>query len=569
MFSNLSVRMKLAVVAIVATVGAITLAGFNFYSGRASSQALGQVYEVNVHSLVQLQKIDALLREVRFRVAGVVLDVMPYVGSNIHLQESRKEMASLWSEVTAAASGSPSVEERQLLDEMAKGWSGVQATLDKIEKAYGAHSSEQLTEVLESDWAVVHKSFIKPLSSLLPLKEAGAKATYERSSALNATLTSASVVLAAVLIGLILVVVIWVMRSITKSLDEAVNVARQVAGGDLTTAIVVDRRDELGKLLQALGEMQDALRRVVGDVRSSVQDIATASIEIAQGNADLSSRTEEQASSLEETASSMEELTSTVKQNAGNAQQANELAAGASSVAVRGGKVVSQVVETMDGISQSSRKIADIIGVIDGIAFQTNILALNAAVEAARAGEQGRGFAVVASEVRSLAQRSAEAAKEIKSLIQDSVGKVEFGARLVDEAGKTMDEIVTSVKRVTDIMTDITAASQEQSSGIMQVNRAITQMDQVTQQNAALVQEASAAAESLKGQSSRLSQAVAVFRLGDDRDHLDASGAPARASHAPRAERLVSLPKHERRDVSLGRSVQRVDDGGAQEWQEF
>ena len=269
MFGNLSVKVKLAVVAVAATVGAITLAGFNLYSGRVNSQALGQVYEENVHSLVQLQKIDAVLREVRFRVAGVLLDVMPVEGSLIHLRDSRKELDEAWDTVVAAGSTDPA--ERELLDQMGKGWSVVQATLGKIEQAYTASNNGRLTEVLETEWAVVHKGYIKPLASLLPLKEAGAKATYERSSATNATLTGASIVLAIALTCLILVVVVWVMRSITTSLHDAVNMARQVADGDLSTTIIVDRHDEMGRLLQALAEMQGSLRRVVGEVRSSVE----------------------------------------------------------------------------------------------------------------------------------------------------------------------------------------------------------------------------------------------------------------------------------------------------------
>ncbi|MCU4118875.1 methyl-accepting chemotaxis protein [Variovorax sp. N23] len=301
---------------------------------------------------------------------------------------------------------------------------------------------------------------------------------------------------------------------IVRPLGQAVAVAETIASGNLNAHIVSEGRDETGLLMQALKAMNDSLAKVVGEVRHGTETIATASGEIASGNQDLSSRTEEQASSLEQTAASMEELTSTVKQNADNARQANQLAASASEVAVRGGTVVSQVVNTMGSINTSSKKIVDIIAVIDGIAFQTNILALNAAVEAARAGEQGRGFAVVASEVRSLAQRSAAAAKEIKILIDDSVSKVAAGSQQVEEAGKTMDEIVASVRRVTDIMGEISAASHEQTQGIEQINQAITQMDQVTQQNAALVEEAAAAAASLQEQAGSLVQVVSVFTVG-------------------------------------------------------
>jgi methyl-accepting chemotaxis protein len=295
-----------------------------------------------------------------------------------------------------------------------------------------------------------------------------------------------------------------------------VRVLGALAKGDLTERIENEYHGTFGQLKDDSNLTVAQLTDIVTQIKGSTDAINTASREIAQGNADLSSRTEEQASSLEQTASSMEELTSTVKQNAENAKQANQLAMGASDVAVRGGTVVKQVVDTMSSISESSKKIVDIISVIDGIAFQTNILALNAAVEAARAGEQGRGFAVVATEVRNLAQRSAAAAKEIKTLIEDSVGKVDAGTKLVDQAGKTMEEIVTSVKRVTDIMSEITAASQEQSSGIEQVNQAITQMDEVTQQNAALVEQAAAAAESLEEQARNLAEAVATFKLAEE-----------------------------------------------------
>ena len=307
----------------------------------------------------------------------------------------------------------------------------------------------------------------------------------------------------------------WLLtRSITRPLAGAVTLAEQVAAGDLTADIQVGSRCEVGALMAALKAMTENLRKTVTEVRSGTDAIVTASQEIAAGNLDLSARTEQQAGSLEETASSMEELTGTVRQNADNARQANVLARNASQIASHGGEVVSQVVSTMASINESSRKIGDIIAVIDGIAFQTNILALNAAVEAARAGEQGRGFAVVASEVRSLAQRSAGAAKEIRALITDSVAKVDAGGRLVDEAGSTMQEIVQGIERVTDIMSEIASASAEQNVGIEQVNEAITQMDGVTQQNAALVEEAAAAATSLQEQAATLAQLVSVFKVG-------------------------------------------------------
>ena len=302
-------------------------------------------------------------------------------------------------------------------------------------------------------------------------------------------------------------------RSITRPMNEAVALAQTVAAGDLTSTIAVTSRDETGQLLQALGTMNDKLQDIVSRVRSSTDTMATASGEIAAGNLDLSARTEQQAGALEETASSMEEMTATVKQNAENARQANTLAAGASEIALQGGEVVSRVVDTMNSIDESAKKIVDIISVIDGIAFQTNILALNAAVEAARAGEQGRGFAVVASEVRNLAHRSANAAKEIKVLISDSVQKVESGSQLVGEAGATMERVVHSVRQVNDIMAEISSASSEQEQGIEQINQAIGEMDRVTQQNAALVEEAAAAAQSLQEQADVLVDTVSVFKI--------------------------------------------------------
>jgi methyl-accepting chemotaxis protein len=323
----------------------------------------------------------------------------------------------------------------------------------------------------------------------------------------------AMVVLVSSALALGLLIAWRITLSVTQPIGRAVVVSERIAEGDLTSQVEIRRFDETGRLLQAIAAMQDRLRSLVGGIRHSADSIQVASSEVASGNHDLSDRTEQTASNLQQTASSMEQLTGTVKQSADAARQANQLAASAAEVAGRGGAVVSQVVTTMDEINASSKKIADIISVIDGIAFQTNILALNAAVEAARAGEQGRGFAVVAGEVRSLAGRSAEAAKEIKSLIGASVDRVETGSRLVADAGKTMTEIVGSVQRVSDIIGEITAASAEQSDGISQVNTSVAQLDQMTQQNAALVEQGAAAAESLKEQASRLSEMVGTFRL--------------------------------------------------------
>ncbi|WDZ96826.1 methyl-accepting chemotaxis protein [Herbaspirillum sp. WKF16] len=349
----------------------------------------------------------------------------------------------------------------------------------------------------------------------------------------------------ALLIGVIasLLIARNLLRQLGGEPSYAADIAQKIAQGDLTVEVEVGDQDKTSMLF-AMKQMRDALTRIVAQVRHGTDTIATASGEIARGNLDLSSRTEQQASSLEETASSMEELTSTVKQNADNARQANQLASSASSVASEGGQVVQQVVDTMGSINASSRKIVDIIGVIDGIAFQTNILALNAAVEAARAGEQGRGFAVVASEVRTLAQRSASAAKEIKQLIDDSVAKVDTGSKLVAQAGGTMDQVVASVRQVTDIVAEISASSREQSEGIEQINQAVLQMDQVTQQNAALVEEAAAAAQSLQDQADSLQQIVSIFRI--DGRQLAAMGRPAKSEpqrSAPAAVAAAPAPR--------------------------
>ncbi len=370
--------------------------------------------------------------------------------------------------------------------------------------------------------------------------EYNVKLSNEQDSTAQSTFKSAKATLLALVaaaLALGVAAAVLITKSVVVPIRRAVQLASSVAAGDLSSKVDAQGKDEIAQLLHTLDGMQSSLSSVVANVRGNAESVATASAQIAQGNLDLSGRTEEQASALEETAASMEQLGSTVKQNADNARQANQLAQSASAVAIQGGEVVGQVVETMKGINDSSRKIADIISVIDGIAFQTNILALNAAVEAARAGEQGRGFAVVASEVRSLAGRSADAAREIKALITASVERVEQGTALVDKAGATMTEVVTSIRRVTDIMGEISAASVEQSAGVSQVGEAVGQMDQATQQNAALVEESAAAAESLKGQAQQLVQAVAVFKLSQQEGLASRSHAAVPAANAAQVER--------------------------------
>jgi len=385
--------------------------------------------------------------------------------------------------------------------------------VENIRQQVASNNYFDAAQLLKSDFLPAHEKWMGSVAALATFQQDDMKAAHAEAQDSYRKAQIGMLIMGVITLGLGFFLTFVITRSIINPLKRAGGIAATISSGDLTQEFHDQGRDEAATLVNALGAMQANLASTLNEVKESAAVIAVASHEIARGNVDLSNRTESQASSLEETASSMEQLTSTVQQNAENARQANQLVVSASDYATKGGRVVGDVVATMGSIKESSSKIVDIIGVIDGIAFQTNILALNAAVEAARAGEQGRGFAVVASEVRSLAQRSATAAKEIKQLISDSVEKVDAGGKLVDEAGATMSEIVTSVKHVADIMGEITAASQEQSAGIAEVNNAIAQIDEITQQNAALVEQAAAAAESLQEQSDVLARAVAVFRL--------------------------------------------------------
>ena len=406
-----------------------------------------------------------------------------------------------------------SAQERTLFSQIGEVRKSYLVSRDQVTQLKGQGKADEAAQLLSQIYLPAGENYLRLVGDFLALQRQNLDARAAEIDAIEASARNYVVTLTGLVLLLGMVLAWSLTRSITTPLEHAVAVARRVADGDLTEQIAVSGNDETAQLMRALADMKDHLAHIVDTVRMGAEGVSTASSEIAQGNNNLSARTEQQASALEQTAASMEELSETVRDNADTARQANQVAQTTRSVAQKGGAVVNQVVETMKGINHSSSKIADIIGVIDGIAFQTNILALNAAVEAARAGEQGRGFAVVASEVRSLAGRSADAAKEIKRLITDSVGRVELGSHLVDEAGTTMAEVVRSIQHLTELMGKISLASSEQSQGVGQVSEAVAQMDQATQQNAALVEQMAAAAGSLRGQASELVHTVAVFKI--------------------------------------------------------
>jgi methyl-accepting chemotaxis protein len=547
-FNDLKISTRLGV-----SFGATTL--FMLVLGVTAFAALANVAdEWGDFSRISLQKREQATRG-EIALGNAVHSFKDYL---LRGGDYDKKFAGNIADIIAAAdayenSRAVSEREKTLLDEVKKGAVAYQAAMDKMREM---KTSGAAIEQIDKSIVGTDKAIGDPLDELLKIAMEETTSTGKMVSALVSNGERWVIALNVVVLMLAPLCAWLVSRSITRPLNDALRVARTVAAGDLSSRIEVHSRDETGQLLQALKEMNESLMRIVGEVRSGTDTIATVSHEIATGNLDLSSRTEEQASSLEQTASSMEELTSTVRQNAEHAKQANELAISATDVAVKGGDVVSRVVDTMNSINTSSKKIVDIISVIDGIAFQTNILALNAAVEAARAGEQGRGFAVVASEVRNLAQRSAAAAKEIKTLISDSVEKVDAGAALVDQAGATMGEIVSSIKRVTDLMAEMAAASAEESSGIEQINKAINQMDHITQQNAALVEEAAAASDSMQGQAANLAAVVSVFKL-DGMAAASSAGANAgRAITAANSPAAVSKTAYgDRKSVARLRSA--------------
>ncbi len=522
--SRLTITLAILCAALVA-MGALGVNGL-----RRTVQGLESMYNDRVVAIDQIKGIsDAYAVDIVNTVHKTLNGTLLFTQAVENIDRARNVIRGRWTAYRAAGLVD---EERQLVA--------------RIDPLLGVADQEvgELRDILQRQDRDALSEFalnrlypaIDPVSQLLDqlaqVQLKVAKQEYQRGASLYRTLviTTVAVTLAVVLVAAF--VGLFLIRAITRPLDHAVRVARSVADGDLAVRIESGARDETGQLLDALRKMRDDLAETVNAIQNAAELVGTGSREIARGNADLSSRTEEQASSLEETASSMEALASGSKQSAAHARQASQLAVGASDVAARGGQVVREVVTTMVGISDSSRKIAEITAVIDAIAFQTNLLALNAAVEAARAGDQGRGFAVVAAEVRSLAQRSATAAKEIRALIEDSANRVQSGTRLVDGAGETMEEIVTSVRRVADIITEIAAASQDQLAGIEQMSGAVAQMDRVVQQNAALVEQSAAAAENLAGQAEMLNETAGRFRLDDSRRRALAAPAQDRSSRA-------------------------------------
>jgi methyl-accepting chemotaxis protein-1 (serine sensor receptor) len=567
-----NIKIKTLLVSVMGLLSLLLIAtgGVGIASLYQDRAAFREVYENSTVPLGELNAVITLLTINELDLTSSIYGDPSQVDAKMNAIEKRAhEMNRHFSAFLAS---SLSAEEKPIVDKLKTDLNifNDKALMPAIAASRG-NNVLRVTEIVNGPMEELISPVRASVSSLIDLQLQEAKLGYQDSQQRFATVLGISIGFVAFGVLLASFMGFSLVRLIASPLHTAVQVARKVASGDLTQHIEVDSRSETGQLLQALKEMNESLSSTVRAVRYGTETITAASGEIASGNADLSSRTEAQAGSLEETASSMEELTSTVRQNADNARQANQLVLSASEVAMKGGHVVEQVVQTMSSIKDSSRKIVDIIGVIDGIAFQTNILALNAAVEAARAGEQGRGFAVVASEVRNLAQRSASAAKEIKGLIGDSVEKVDAGGKLVDQAGATMGEIVSSVKHVADIMGEIASASQEQSSGIEQINQAITQMDEMTQQNAALVEQAAAAAQSMQNQAVELSRAASIFKLEAEDQQLGYTMPHALAAETTQARPQLRQIKAEQPAAKPAKQPQRPvqADKSIEDWEEF
>jgi methyl-accepting chemotaxis protein len=556
---KIGTRLALGFGAILAIMLAVSLAGT--WLGKKSRDDLAAVNEANDAKLTLAASMKSLMLEQSavMRNIGLHTDI-----KMMQIDEDRaRTLGKQYDETRAKMGRLPlSPAERTVIETLDKSDKEVDKPFQQALGLSTSFRNEEAAQVLLNE---VDPHVQKTLSELNQLIEMQRKSTEETTKAamVNGDRVAMTVYVVEIIVVLLAILVAWsITRSITGPLRESVAVAKRVAAGDLTSRIETQGSDEAAELLGALRDMNDGLGRMVAQIRSGAESIAVGAGQVAAGNQQLSSRTEEHASSLEETASTLEEFTTTVKQNADHARQASSLAGTASATAQKGGEVVSKVVTTFHEVTESSKRITDIIGVIDGISFQTNILALNAAVEAARAGEQGRGFAVVASEVRSLAQRSAESSKEIRGLIENSVGRVEAGARLVEQAGKTMDELVGAVKKVAEIMTEIAAASHEQSSGIEQINKAITQMDTVVQMNASLVEEATAAATSMAGQATGLARAVAQFRIEE--------GATPTGSPQAAARELPRHATYEKKAPALGERREPALTAVAEEdWKEF
>jgi methyl-accepting chemotaxis protein len=569
MFKNLTIKTRLAFVIGLLCLISLAIGMLGLHSLGQTNDALKTVYNDRLVAAGKLAEVLTLIQQNQTTLARTATaDPEKFAAAADDVEQRIAVISTVWGEYMATSLTPREKELAQAFGESRKTFiaEGIKPTIAGLR-------AKDLPAVVARVQGALQQTFVPVrdnMRALIKLQLDVGKSEYD--AAVVRFQTAKMVSIGLIALGLLAGISIgfFLIRGISRALAEALRVANSVAAGDLTERITIASNDEIGQLLAALQKMNEGLVAIVSEVRGGTDMIATASGQIAAGNQDLSSRTEQQASSLEETASSMEELTSTVKQNADNARQANSLAETASTVASRGGIVIGHVVQTMDDINDSARKIVDIIGVIDGIAFQTNILALNAAVEAARAGEQGRGFAVVATEVRNLAQRSAAAAKEIKTLIGNSVERVDAGSKLVNEAGATMDEIVDSVRRVTDIMGEITSASMEQTAGIDQINVAITQMDQVTQQNAALVEEASAASEAMQEQAHKLAQVVSIFKLDSAAVAAVrmaapvARPAPARPASAPPRVAKAAAPTR----IAAARTPVAVA-AKADEWEEF